>query len=635
MSLLFLRVVLLLVLPRIAVIWRPCRHELKRRLQLRQELSETDVGLCIGWQTGLLEQRRWNYAFTIGEDTSVCGAFQTGAPCEQGWPRSAKTWRTVSHEKLWPLYSWTQPSLPSCEGTLTPWRPCSEEASKRMMFTGLNRQGSGETRRSMSSCSTCPEWCWPTCKPDWTLSALKSLRQPWLRLQADDYLSRVLRCFFLCSAKMDSGNFSNGTWVFRAGRHTGWMEHRIPPQLPPQQQQVRATEALWSGKLGKHLRPGKYRQPRRAHGGRRRRPRRRGCRKRLRQLCCSRLVSWIFNGLRVARKLCTVWLELLLAATVASIAVQPHKPASPPQHQIGRPGPKSRGRLCQHTLYMLLFWGNLLIQPCRAVQSTDTRVGGSPHLDPPEVTAQSHLRLHGMTNHNGDSLHATVKSGHKRAFIRAQKRAARAGGTRYRGRWFSAGELGVTQSTIRPKLPLPHTPKIKPRLSFLSWNASGLTAERNAELKTWLGSEPGCRTDLVAIQETHWKGAMEYQWDRFTVVHSGGSKSEAGILLMISRQKFPEHHVHYQEIVAGRLLHVRLLSEPCIDVIVIYQHAWSIAKAKEGKETSKDLVLEKRAEVWAKLHTLVNSLPKRNQVLILGDFNCSLDLKDNANATHD
>ena len=631
MSLLLLRVVLFLVLPQIAVIWRPCKHEQLRRLQLRQEQREIDVGLCNVWQNGLLEQRCWNYAFTIGGDTSACGASRTDDPCELDWPHSAKTWRTVSQEKHWPswLHSWKPTSLPNCAKIFKPWRPCSEKESERTTFTGLSRQGNGGTRRSTSSCSTCPEWFWPTCKPDWNQSARRSLRQPWLRSQADAYHSRALRCFFLCSVKKDSGNFSNGTWVFRAGRRTGWTEHRMPPQPPPRQPQVRATEALWSGKLGKHLRPGKYRQPRRAHERRKRRLRRRGISGRLRQFRGSKLVSCIFKGLRVAQKLCTVWLELLLAATVASIAVQPPYPASPLQHQIGRPGPKSRGRLCQHTLCMLLFLSSLLIQPCRAVQSTDTRVGGSPHLDPPEVTAQLHHRLHGLTNHNGDSLHATVKSGHKRAFLRAQKRAARAGGTRYRGRWFSAGELGVTQSTVRPKPSLTFTPKIKPRLSFLSWNASGLTTERNAELKTWLGSEPGCHTDLVAIQETHWKGAMEYQWDKFMVVHSGGSKSEAGILLMISRHKFPEHHVHYQEIVPGRLLHVRLLSEPCIDVIVIYQHAWSITKVKEGKEASKNLVLEKRAEIWAKLHTLINSLPKRNQVLVLGDFNCSLDLKDN------
>ena len=35
---------------------------------------------------------------------------------------------------------------------------------------------------------------------------------------------------------------------------------------------------------------------------------------------------------------------------------------------------------------MMVLWCSMLLQLCRAVQSIDTRVGGSPHLEPPEVT---------------------------------------------------------------------------------------------------------------------------------------------------------------------------------------------------------------------------------------------------------
>ena len=142
------------------------------------------------------------------------------------------------------------------------------------------------------------------------------------------------------------------------------------------------------------------------------------------------------------------------------------------------------------------------------------------------------------------------------------------------------------------------------------------------------GSSGSGQIDLVAIQETHWKGQFEYNWDRFTAVHSGSNKSEAGLLLLVSKERFPEHCVHYQEVLAGRLVHVRLLAEPCTDVILLYQHAWAITKTREGKEASKDMVLAKRAELWAKLGTLLNSLPSRNQVILSGDFNCCLDLQD-------
>ena len=212
--------------------------------------------------------------------------------------------------------------------------------------------------------------------------------------------------------------------------------------------------------------------------------------------------------------------------------------------------------------------------------------------------------------------------------MRAQKRAARSGGTRYRGRWYNAAELGVQHDPPPPRTRQPQCSASGKRLAFLSWNASGLTIDRHKELQTWLLTPEGSRVDLVAIQETHWKGQLEYNWDRFSAIHSGGNKSEAGLLLLVSRQRFPEHSVHYQEVIPGRLLHVRLLAEPCTDVILLYQYAWSITKSKEGKEASKDLVLAKRAEVWAQLATLLNSLPKRNQVVLMGDFNCSLEPQD-------
>ena len=308
---------------------------------------------------------------------------------------------------------------------------------------------------------------------------------------------------------------------------------------------------------------------------------------------------------------------------------QPPPNTHTPNNIVGRPGPKSRGRLNpQLSLLHLFLWSSLLLQPSRAVQSTDTRVGGSPHLDPPEVLYREHSRLQGSTNHHGVSSCIEQRTGRKRAFLRAQKRAARSGGTRYRGRWYNAAELGVQHDPKLPRTRQPQRSASGRRLAFLSWNASGLTIDRHKELQTWLLTPEGSRVDLVAIQETHWKGQLEYNWDRFSAIHSGGNKSEAGLLLLVSRQRFPEHSVHYQEVIPGRLLHVRLLAEPCTDIILIYQYAWSITKSKEGKEASKDLVLAKRAEVWAQLATLLNSLPKRNQIVLMGDFNCSLEPQD-------
>ena len=264
---------------------------------------------------------------------------------------------------------------------------------------------------------------------------------------------------------------------------------------------------------------------------------------------------------------------------------QIHHYPDTPLNIVGRPGPKSRGRLNNHmTLLFLMIWSSLLLQPCRAVQSTDTRVGGSPHLDPPGVLQQAAIRLQGSTNHNGVITSNEQRSGRKRAFLRTQKRAARSGGARYRGRWCSASDLGVEHVQRPPRTPTQKRSLTGKRFSFLSWNASGLTVDRHRELQSWLLEQEGSQIDWVAIQETHWKGQFEYNWDRCTAVHSGNNKSEAGLLLLVSKDRFPEHCVHYQEVLAGRTLHVRLLAEPCTDVILVYHYAWTIAKTREGKE---------------------------------------------------
>ena len=87
---------------------------------------------------------------------------------------------------------------------------------------------------------------------------------------------------------------------------------------------------------------------------------------------------------------------------------------------------------------------------------------------------------------------------------------------------------------------------------------------------------------------------------------------------------FPEHTVQYSELLPGRLLHVRVESSPCLDLVVGYQHAWNVPRKTEAKAKATDHLLEKRAEFWAQLSGLLSSLPVRNQLLLLGDLNTSL-----------
>ena len=187
----------------------------------------------------------------------------------------------------------------------------------------------------------------------------------------------------------------------------------------------------------------------------------------------------------------------------------------------------------------------------------------------------------------------------------------------------------MTVHEPRPSKPLSSSQPETRRLHFLSWNAGSLTTERHRELITWLDTPEGRQVGLVAVQETHWRGPLEYMTTRFAALHSGASRPEGGILLLVSKSLLPAAQIQHNEIVPGRLLHVRLELDPAtqhpnIDVVVCYQHAWSLPKQCVSREQHRDKVLSNRAELWTRLSTLVAALPSRNQLLLLGDLNVDL-----------
>ena len=256
------------------------------------------------------------------------------------------------------------------------------------------------------------------------------------------------------------------------------------------------------------------------------------------------------------------------------------------------------------------------------VRFADVRVGSHPHQDLPGASPNSPpqprlgANIHGVISPVIQPLTAI----RKRAFIRAQNRARNHGTAKYQGRWYSPEALGVVYTPKPPKQPNQAKPRRR-RLTYLSWNAGGLHSARNAELKTWLEGPEGEGVNLVAIQETHWKGPLEYSTARFHAIHSGGSKSEAGLLLLVDNRVFPSANVQHRDLLPGRLLHVRLEAEPCIDVLIGYQHTWIAPKAGTPQQCNHESLLSRRAEYWATLSACLSSLPKRNQLLLLADLN--------------
>ncbi|CAE7523463.1 unnamed protein product [Symbiodinium sp. CCMP2592] len=207
------------------------------------------------------------------------------------------------------------------------------------------------------------------------------------------------------------------------------------------------------------------------------------------------------------------------------------------------------------------------------------------------------------------------KRAYRRALARAQKSPA--GGVMYRGHWLTGradlkdrADTKVSQAAT----------EARPTIDVLSWNCGGLTSARYAELKQWLHMQtPQARPGITIIQETFWKSSSEWEDDLFSYVHSGTNRNkEGGLLVIISKQVCQSNLIRYDEIQPGRLLHVRLATEPCTNLLAVYQHSWR----SDLSTAAKELLLSKRATVWRRIQQFVHGTSARSQLVLAGDFNC-------------
>ena len=109
-------------------------------------------------------------------------------------------------------------------------------------------------------------------------------------------------------------------------------------------------------------------------------------------------------------------------------------------------------------------------------------------------------------------------------------------------------------------------------------------------------------------------------------IHSGTGSSQAGILFLIRKTLCDSRDVKHAEMIPGRLVHVRLPSNPPIDLLGVYQHSWNPHnKGLPGSAQQKQqALLQKRLEVLDRIRQWTLGMPRRNAVLILGDLNVTL-----------
>lgn len=209
----------------------------------------------------------------------------------------------------------------------------------------------------------------------------------------------------------------------------------------------------------------------------------------------------------------------------------------------------------------------------------------------------------------------------KRSYIRACRRALTDGVSWHQGHCITPAAV---PAHIQPIPPLHtktgrntssgnsiHAPRN--RLTILHWNCSGLSSARYHETLKWLDA---LHLDAIIISETHWGLQQEWETPYFWALHSGTFQDKSdGLLVLLSKRLCPSRHVAWSEPCPGRLAHIRIFgTQRSVDIVACYQHVY----------TGTNASLQLRKKFWIALEKLLGGLPKRNGLILAGDFNTSI-----------
>ena len=215
----------------------------------------------------------------------------------------------------------------------------------------------------------------------------------------------------------------------------------------------------------------------------------------------------------------------------------------------------------------------------------------------------------------------------KRSLYRARRRAHREGIAWYKGKCYTSSDFDhMFQTPLMPSDDTPtcptalsnlkkynHAHASKRRLTSMSWNPGGLSAAKLDEVKCWGETN---LVDVMVFSETRWTFTGDWMDSSWLHVHSGLDQGRGmGVLILISRRICNPGNLQWNELQPGRLLHVRIPSATRhIDILGCYQYTNHASQNRR----------QERMAWWNQLDNYIQHLPRRNTLLLLGDFNCSL-----------
>ncbi len=220
----------------------------------------------------------------------------------------------------------------------------------------------------------------------------------------------------------------------------------------------------------------------------------------------------------------------------------------------------------------------------------------------------------------GTSTPSSLTSVQKRSLKRAITRSLHTGYAWYKGQCITPQHFGLSSNSVSQSktrfasdVQFPcFTHKPQSRVTTLQWNADGLSRSKYEDCLRWFACHGA---DIGIITETHWTHTSEWLSADWYVVHSGSNADRGGgILILVSKKFCNLTDISWHAHIDARLVHLRIhFPHKSIDVVAAYQHVLKTFHPSVA-----------RTQWWKKLDELLQNLPTRNLLFLMGDFNCSL-----------
>ena len=214
-------------------------------------------------------------------------------------------------------------------------------------------------------------------------------------------------------------------------------------------------------------------------------------------------------------------------------------------------GHQRRALLVFWALFGIYLFGGLMRSEGFITSMGDERVDvPDKHFDAWPSTKQHGWEPRKIQESHQTGFHRQVC---KRSFKRALTRARNHGITWYKGRLYTASQLGTQQATPAvPRSKNVNPPKAiqRRRLTCFSWNCNGLPPTHWDFLMMWLEQQT---IDVLLLQETHWPFSSDWMSKGYMIVHSGTQTNQAGLLRMVSKRICHPSDLSWHEHIPGRV----------------------------------------------------------------------------------